>query len=376
MIQTYSSTIRRREMEAVLTCMVDEKIGPGEMTLRLVQTAKELMGCDGAVAVRSPAIALEYVLKAINLDKESAVMISALAPYWLYVTLEKLGYKVMILDVQEDTSLVSVETVEEAVKNGGRLLILSETMGILPDIRQYLALEIPVIEEISHSALSYYPADYEEDSDKPAASADSGTSAGAGQESAEASKEEPSGLRAGMYGLYAILGMEEHDIVTAGGGALVIAPKRREWSPLKAIADQAPSTDFMPDMNAALAFVELKEFARNEKVRKELFTLFSRAVMSGRHKTFVRGQENNSTIYSFPLVLNSGFKDVKLYAQKKGIEVRQAFENSVIAFKQEELSIQCICANSLLLRCALFPLYPRLGQKDASRIVKVLSSLP
>ena len=35
MIQTFSSTIRRREMDAVLTCMVDEKIGPGEINSRL-----------------------------------------------------------------------------------------------------------------------------------------------------------------------------------------------------------------------------------------------------------------------------------------------------------------------------------------------------
>ena len=98
--------------------------------------------------------------------------------------------------------------------------------------------------------------------------------------------------------------------------------------------------------------------------------------MSGRHKTFVRAAEEGSTIYSFPLVLNSGFKDVKSYAQKKNIEIRQAFENSIIALRQEELASECICANSLLLRCALFPLYPRLGQKDAAQIVKVLSSLP
>ena len=44
MIQTYSATIRRKEMEAVLTCMFDEKIGPGEMNEKLVQTAKELIG--------------------------------------------------------------------------------------------------------------------------------------------------------------------------------------------------------------------------------------------------------------------------------------------------------------------------------------------
>ena len=98
--------------------------------------------------------------------------------------------------------------------------------------------------------------------------------------------------------------------------------------------------------------------------------------MSGRHKTYERFNDWGSTIYSFPLVLNSGFKDVKAYAQKKGIEIRQAYEDSIIALRQEELSSSCICANSLLLRCALFPLYPRLGQKDAARIVKVLSSLP
>ena len=221
-----------------------------------------------------------------------------------------------------------------------------------------MELGIPIIEDISQSVFATYPA--EEQAEKKE-----------GEEQKAAV-----GKKAGMYGLYAILGMEDRDIVTSGGGALLIAPNRREWTVLKHIADEAPFTDILPDMNAALALVELKEFSRNEKTRRELFALFSRAVMSGRHKTFVRAAEDGSTIYSFPLVLNSGFKDVKSYAQKKNIEIRQAFENSVIALRQEELSSECICANSLLLRCALFPLYPRLGQKDAAQIVKVLSSLP
>ena len=52
MIQTFSSTIRRKEMDAVLTCMVDEKTGPGELNSRFVQGIKEFFGCDGAVAYR------------------------------------------------------------------------------------------------------------------------------------------------------------------------------------------------------------------------------------------------------------------------------------------------------------------------------------
>ena len=92
MIQTYSTTIRRKEMDAVLTCMVDEKIGPGELNARLIQTVKEFTKCDGAVALRSPAIALKYALQALDFEKGGKIMISALAPAWQYQTVESLGY--------------------------------------------------------------------------------------------------------------------------------------------------------------------------------------------------------------------------------------------------------------------------------------------
>src|SRR5574344_956078 len=372
MIQTYSPTIRRKEMEAVLTCMVDEKIGPGELNIRLIQTIKELVGCDGAVALRSPALALQYALQALALPAGSGVMLSALAPAWQILTVERLGYNPVVLDVVEETGQVTPEIVEEGIKNGGRMLVLAETMGILPEIKAYLALNIPVVEDISQSALSYYPL---EEAEAEAAAKKAAQPAKPLAEG-ETPPEPPKGKRAGMYGTYTIFGMEDRDIVTAGGGAVLMAPARREWIVLKALVDTAPSTDILPDMNSSLAYVELKEFARNEQVRRELFTLYTHATMASRHKTFVRANDDGSTIYSFPLVLNTGFKDVKQYAQRKDIEVRPAFENSIIALRQEALAGDCICANSLLLRCALFPLYPRLGQKDATRIVKVLASLP
>ena len=84
--------------------MVDEKIGPGQMNARLIQTFKELTSCDGAAAFRSPAIALEYALKALALPEGSSVVISALSPYWQILTLEKNGYKPVVLDVSEENA--------------------------------------------------------------------------------------------------------------------------------------------------------------------------------------------------------------------------------------------------------------------------------
>ena len=115
MIQTYSTTIRRKEMDAVLTCMVDEKIGPGELNARLIQTVKEFTKCDGAVALRSPAIALKYALQALDFEKGGKIMISALAPAWQYQTVESLGFEPLVLDVDEVTGLVTAEIVNEGI---------------------------------------------------------------------------------------------------------------------------------------------------------------------------------------------------------------------------------------------------------------------
>ena len=351
MIQTYSTTIRRKEMDAVLTCMVDEKIGPGELNARLIQQVKEFFKCDGAVALRSPAVALGYVLRALDLEKESKVMISALAPAWQYQVLESLGYVPLVLDVEEADGQVSAQTVQNAIQQGGRLLILHETEGILPDLQAILALGVPVIEDISQSAGASVPV-----------LADDGTPT-------------QDRKKAGLFGLYTILGLEEKDVITAGGGAVLMAPGRREWIVLKKYTDEAPLTDLLPDINSALAWVQLKEFNRNEAVRSEIFNMYQHSCMIGRHKTFARDMEGGSTMCSFPLILNSAFKDVKTYTGKKDIEIQLAFAGSVIALK-DELSSTCIHAKSLLLRTAHFPLYPRLTHVQTAKIVKVLGTLP
>ncbi len=339
-IPVYSSTIRRSEMDAVLTCMVEEKIGPGEMNDKLVKLASEVFQTAGALAFRSPAIALAYALKALDLEKGSAVVISALAPAWQFIELERMEYKPIIVDVASDDVLVSVESLEEAVKNGAKAIILHETLGFVPDMEKIIDLGIPVIEDISQSAGASY-------------------------------KEKP----AGSFGVFSILGLEEKDILTAGGGAVLLAPERRNSIVLKRRYEKAPSTDILPDINASLAFIQLKQMKKNISSRQEMYESYIRTLMQSKHKTIPQNSDNANPVYSFPVILNSGLADVKKYASKKHIEIEPAFKNSVIdvfAEKQEEF----INASSVLLRCVLFPLYPRLGSKNVAEITKVLATLP
>lgn len=351
MIQTYSTTIRRKEMDAVLTCMVDEKIGPGELNGRLIQQVKEFIKCDGAVALRSPAIALKYALGALGIEKGQKVIISALAPAWQYKSLINMDYEPLVLDVEESNGLVSAESIKNGILDGGKVILLHETEGILPDFEAIKQLGVPVIEDISMSAGSCVTSVDETDSSKEVKT------------------------KAGTFGVFTILGLEERDVITAGGGAVLLAPGRRDWTVLKQQVDLAPSTDLLPDINSALALVQIKEFNRNENTRKELFGLYQRACMIGRHKTFARELDDGSTMCNFPLILATPYKDVKQYAAKKDIQIELAFEDSVVA-KNEEIAEKCIHAKSLYLRCVHIPMYPRLTHTESAKIVKVLSSLP
>ncbi|TYT77957.1 DegT/DnrJ/EryC1/StrS family aminotransferase [Treponema phagedenis] len=338
-IPVYSSTIRRSEMDAVLTCMVEEKIGPGEANQKLIRLIKDSFQVEGAATFRSPAIALAYALRALGLEPGSGVLLSVLAPAWQFTEVQRQGFTPILVDVDAETALMTPSLIADGIQAGGKVVVLHEALGNLPNMQEVLSLNIPVIEDISQSA---------------------------GAELGE--------KKAGCFGVFAILGLEERDILTAGGGAALLSAERRNALVLKKLYDVAPPTDILPDINASLAFVQLKQMEKNMQLRQELYELYVRFLMQGRHKTIAPAEGLKNPVYSFPVLLSSGYKDVKQFANKKGVETEPAFSGSIIdTFEKQEEYIQ---AASLLLRCVLFPLYPRLGMANAEKISKVLRSLP
>ncbi len=376
MLPLYSSTIMRREMDAVLTCMVSEKTGPGEISRRLSQTAKETFLMDAALPLRSGAVALRYAFDALDLPPESGVIISALSPAWHYKCIKQLGYVPVIADADPETAQLSAESVRDATKRGGRVLLLFDALGFLPDVHGILDIGIPVIEDISQSAGAFYGAVSPENELE---SEDKGGSEGENAPPAEPSSSElPSAYVAGSGAVFSILALEERDLLTSGGGAILFAPGRREGIAMRRMFESAPETDILSDMNSALALVQMKEMKKNRAARAAINTVFMQAIMqarSGRHRPLSQKGGGEPSFYSFPVILESAANEVRRYASKQGISTGAAFGSSTAALLGEELE-GCINAKSLLMRCILFPLYPRLGAKNIEKIAKVLRTLP
>jgi dTDP-4-amino-4,6-dideoxygalactose transaminase len=382
-IEVYSPTIRRKEMDAVLTAMVEDKIGPGEQARLLIQIAKERLHFDYCLALRGPATALYLALKALNMEDGQGVLVSALSPRYYHRVIEDLRLRPVYCDVANGSPLMTKGTVEEAIAREGtetaiRCIVLHHTLGFVPDTASVAELGIPIIEDCSRS----YGAGFLEETGKPAGS-------GEGKPQEEIPARSPREAGPGrVSGVFTILGLEERDMLTSGGGALLYAANRRDGSALRNYGD-LPSEYNLPDMNAAMAVIQFRESVRNLERRLEIARIYTQAALRTRHRRFIQGDEEQYNNYAFPLVLETGLKDVKTYARKKDIVVESAFESTLMGFAlgaadaggeggNPASRFQDLCpeAYSLSLRTVLFPLYPRLSSSDVERISKLIVTLP
>jgi dTDP-4-amino-4,6-dideoxygalactose transaminase len=354
-IEVYSPTIRRKEMDAVLTAMVEEKIGPGDRNRLLIQTAREQLRFDYALALRSPAVALYLALKALAPRPGQAVVISALSPRYYFQVIEDLQLTPLFCDVSFDFPCMSRETIEKAAadKPDGLeicAVVIHHTLGFIPDTASIVELGFPVIEDISHSY---------------------GRRVRAGETNGETVKERDEPLFK-INGMFCILGLEERDMLTSGGGALLFAMNRRDGSYLRNFA-AIPDEYCLPDINAALAVVQFKELSRNIERRRGIARVYTQASLRTRHKRFIPLVEDDFNNYSFSLVLETGLKDVVAYAKKKEIIIESAFGNTVSG---AGLCGKCPVSGSLALRTVLFPMYPMLRSQDAERVSRLIMTLP
>jgi dTDP-4-amino-4,6-dideoxygalactose transaminase len=292
----------------------------------------------GGVACATYPDAVGMALKALELEPGSRVVVSALSPAFYLEELSSSGLEPLVVDVEEACGCMAPALALDAARDkGADAMLIHYPLGYIPDIEQLLEAEIPIIEDI--------------------------TTAFGGNDGTRLS---------GTGGDYCIIGLEPEHLLTAGGGALLLASGRRQYTKLKQVVENASRSRLMPDMCAALALVQFRESEGYFERRKELASIFSKAVMKSRHRVLIQSGEGENVHFSLPLMIESSVKDVSAYARKKGVETSLAFADSLLECVSGDFPI----ARQFMLRCLVFPLYPTLGRQQAEQIAKVLSTLP
>ena len=379
-------------MDAVLTCLVSDSIGPGVLSHQLASDLAAYLGLESGTCVRDYATAIGLAIDAAGIVAGDQVILSPLAPAVYRTVLINRGVKARLVDVDAASGSLTARAVQESGTVGVKAIIVHYTVGIIPEIEALSGLGLPMIEDISEGFGGIT-------TDK----------------------------RVGTYGQFTIVGLEPEHIVTAGGGAVVLARGKHEKAELKQAAERLPREMILSDMNAALAIQQVKRVEQFIEKRREIAAIYHRAIMRGRHKMLIQPGETDSVYFSFAVVLANGAREVIQYARRKQVETVRAFESSYLAAMLVETSAdpataemkaggeraddvpvfasdqntdtverQVVAgtdaatdevadenasrhypnAQSLYLRCVLFPLYPSLPRKEVEKIERVLTTLP
>ena len=230
-------------------------------------------------------------LRLLDLERGSGVIISALSPTVYLPALESLELRPLLGDVDEVSGTLLPSEAERLKEQGGRRFLLTT----------------------------------------PWRHARHGCDRGVGDPHHRGSL--PGGgmfsndRRGGSYGTAVVISLDPTAIATAGGGGMVLLGRSGASRALASEADLRP----LPDLNASLGLAQIREIEGLIEARKQIAATYARGLKRTRHRTLVQNGDGESVHYSFPVMVESGAREVRAYARKKGMETRTAHEGSVLA---------------------------------------------
>ena len=362
MIPTFRPTIRRADMDAVLTRLAEDSIGAGSLSREFSQTVAKYVGKRNGVSIRSYGRALTAVFNALGLPLGSRVGLSVLAPVAVYRVLQRIGLVPVPIDTQKRLPVLPSPLDFDYQSLELAAIFVDSRLGYVADIEHLGQLRIPMVEDISE-----------------------GLGGNTGN------------VKVGSVGEMTIVGLEAEHIVTAGGGATIITNNTRRIAAITNEVSHTFGEPPLPDMNAALGITQMKQLERFIERRKEIASRFERTVQRGRYTVPLQAGDGENVFLCFPVLVDSSPREVEKYARSHGVDVVRAFSDTVLTVlreptdsdtdKQEtdgvdESNVTPTIgrsfpnALSLASRIVLFPSFPTLTGADQEQIERVLATMP
>ena len=214
-----NSYIRRKEMNAVLDCLVEDFARNGSFRSNFLRQAKELLSFDYGIAFRSPVDALVHALSCCDIKTGDKIGLSALDPYWTEKAVRSLGAEPLWLDVDEASGTLPASEVQKAVREGAKVLYVRHHWGLMPDPAVFEGISVPILEDVSSAYGAW------------AASAPDEVTEQSGDSEQNENEEDPvpaNARFAGSFGTFVLLGLEPGDYFTSGGGMQIGRASCRE----------------------------------------------------------------------------------------------------------------------------------------------------
>ena len=352
LIRFQKPALYRKDMDAVLQTMVDEKIGPGERKKEFLRLFSAFIGHKDGIALRSYLDVIMAALVAIGVAEGESVIISVLSPRIYLEAMRRLGIHPVIVDTDE-YGLMDAEAAAKELKDGVKAILYFEPVCQIPrSLENIKAVGLPIIEDITESLGSTY-----------------------GDEKAEGEESDEEFVRAGMCGDIVIAALEEDGMISTGGGSVAVSKEQELIERLRKYADLGSPYVDLPDMNAALGIVQLSKIDTLLERRRSIYQTYLQAQRKSDTKLFGSSSPLfNSNGFGFSVIVNARPDDAIEFSKKYSVSCRRTFSGSV-GYRYQDKYDRFPNAIAFITRAISFPLYPFLSKVDMETIQRVISHI-
>lgn len=333
-------TITRKDLEGVLDCLINDELTNGKTLKTFENEVSSVVELKYALATNSLLSAYYLCFKALDIDSESEVIIPSLFHQAPLGALSIAGGKPVLVDCAENSLFPSVDDIKSKITDKTKAIITGHLFGFHADISEILTLQVPVIEDISHSIGTEY-------------------------------NDEPVGKK----GSIAVTAFSPSMILTTGNGGMALTNNSRYYSTMKELrgtADRISLDCSMTDFQAAMGLTQLMKLKSLLKRRKEIAKIYSDALRITQHKQIVPYNENFA-YQSFPVLINAPSDKIIKYWKKNGIEIVKSIE-SPLHLLMGEKGFDYPNSDRIAKKLYSLPVYPTLTKKEIEKISKALSS--
>jgi len=335
-------TITRKELEAVLDCLINDDLSAGDSVKNLESSLAKIIGLTYALSTNSLTSAYHLIFKALEIGESSEVIMPSFFTQAPLSALSMTGGKPVLLDSEKDSLFPSIADIKEKISERTKAIIVGHLFGYHFSFEGFDDIEIPVIEDVSHSI---------------------GT--------------DIDDIPCGNNGTFAVASFDPSGIITTGNGGIVLTNNSKYYSSMKDFRgpdDRHINFDYsMTDFQAAMGISQLPKLLDLLTRRREIAKIYHESLRITSHKTPYPYSEKFA-YHSFPVIFSVTNEKMESYWRKNKIEVVH-----ILKYPLHNLTGSSVSgfSNSERLSKKLFavPLYPTLSRKDVETISKLLAGL-
>jgi perosamine synthetase len=347
LISVHKPTIKRKDLEYVLNCMMQDKIDYGDFARNFEKRLSERSGCYDVLAVNSYFSAIEIILEALEINEGDEIIVPSFIPQVYLNAIKHRKAVPVLVDLEKDYFQPSIENIREVVTQKTKLLFIYYYFGFTYDPTPYLEIVPNVVEDIS----SVIGAKFGES-------------------------------KVGTTSRFAIADFSPKGLITTGEGGAVFCNNRKSYHKVVSLIEKEYSPEdyypryscLLPDLNAAMGVSQDETLNHRLKLRDAIGKIYEESVRRGRN-TFISPMENFDKFYSdFPIIVKSSLKDAIQYLKKHEIEGMRPFQFPLHHYlnlpKEKFPNTEYFYLNSLLI-----PIHSTLLKKEVDIISKVLATM-